>query len=184
MGIGRFRAGWYAGGMAKRRGAKRRVQQFQIEWFGDEFLDIVREHGPDALWAAAQVVVAEASRRAPRRSGMLAGSGYIGVRGRSSYRKRRYWRKERLAKDAEAVIGFTAPHAHLIESGRRKRGDIRPKRARALTIEGRFVARSKYKRVSSQPFLGPALEASRDRVPRELVRVYGSWLDRYLGGRP
>jgi hypothetical protein len=171
--------------MAKRRGAKRRVQRFQIEWYGDEFIDIVREHGPEALWEAAKVVVAEASRRAPRRSGALAGSGYIGVKGKSTYRKRRYWRREKFARDnAEAVIGFSAPHAHLIESGRRRRGEIKPRKRKALKIGDRFVASSKYNRMSSKPFLGPALEASREAVPREIARVYGSWLDKLLGGRP
>ena len=54
--------------MARRRGARRRVQRFQIEWFGDEFVEVLRVHGPEALWEAAKVVVAEASRRAPRKS--------------------------------------------------------------------------------------------------------------------
>lgn len=182
--------------MAKRRGAKRRFQKFEITWYGQDFVDIVREHGPEALWEAAKVVLAEASRRAPRRTGMLAGSGYIGVKGRSTYQKRRYWRREKFARDAEAVIGFSAPHAHLIESGRRKRGEIRPRGdvryngvlrrsgKKALLINGQFRSRSRYNRMSSQPFLGPALEASRDQVPRELARVYGNWLDKLLGGAP
>lgn len=170
--------------MAKRRGARRRVQRFEIAWYGEDFAEIVREHGPEALWAAAKVVLAEASRRTPRRSGKLAGSGYIGVRGRSTYQKRRYWRREKRAKEAEAVIGFSAPHAHLIESGRRQRGVIKPRRKKALLIAGQMRARSRYNRMSSRPFLGPALEASRDLVPREMARVYGSWLDRLLENRP
>lgn len=170
--------------MARKRGARRRVQRFQIEWYGDEFAEVLREHGPEALYEAAKVVLVAASRRAPRRTGMLAGSGYIGVKGKSTYKKRRYWRKEKFAKDAEAVIGFNAPHAHLIESGRRRRGNITPRRTRALVIDGRFVSKSKFKRVSSQPFLGPALEESRESVPREIAKVYGSWLDKLLGGRP
>lgn len=169
--------------MARRRGAKRRVQRFQIEWFGDEFVEIVREHGPEALWEAARVVLAEAGRRAPRRTGTLVSSGYIGVKGKSTYQKRRYWRKEKFAKDAEAVIGFSAPHAHLIESGRRKAGKILPRRKKALLIDGKFRGSSRYKRVSSRPFLGPALEASRELVPREIAKVYGSWLDRLLGDK-
>lgn len=168
--------------MAKRRGARRRVQRFEIEWYGDEFLSIVREHGPDALFSAAKIVMAEASKRAPRRTGKLASSGYIGVKGKSTYTKRRYWRREKFARDGEAVIGFSAPHAHLIESGRRRRGVIVPgKRRKALRIGGDVVARSKYKRMSSKPFLGPALEASRNLVPVELAKVYASWLERLLG---
>lgn len=170
--------------MARRRGAKRRVQRVEIEWFGEEFIDIVREHGPEALFRAAMVVEAEAVRRAPRRTGTLAGSSYVGVQGKSTYVKRRYFRNERKVKAGEAVIGFTAPHAHLIESGRRKRGDILPRRKRALVINGRFVSRSTFKRQSSRPFLAPALEASREMVQREIANVYGSWLDRLLGGKP
>jgi len=170
--------------MARRRGARRRVQRVQLEWYGDEFVEIVREHGPEALWAAAKVVLAEASRRAPRRTGKLSRSGYIGVKGKSTYQKRRYWRREKFAREAEAVIGFNAPHAHLMESGRRRRGVIRPtKRSgnKALLIDGKFRARSNYRRMSSQPFLGPALEATRDDIPKELAKVYGNWLERLLG---
>jgi hypothetical protein len=170
--------------MAKRRGAKRRVQRFQIEWYGEEFVEILREHGPEALFEAARVVMAEASRRAPRKTGKLAGSGYIGVKGKSTYTKRRFWRREKFARDGEAVIGFSAPHAHLMESGRRRRGEIRPRKKRAIVIDGKFVSRSKYNRMHSRPFLGPALEASRELVPREIAKVYGSWLDKLLGGRP
>lgn len=168
--------------MARRRGAKRRVQRVDLEWYGDEFLEIVQEHGPDALLQAAEVVRAEAERRAPRRSGKLAGSGYIGVKGRSTYRPRRYWRREKKARDGEAVIGFMAPHAHLMESGRRKRGEIRPgKRRRALRIDGQFRSRSNFRRMSSRPFVGPALEATREDIPRELAKVYRSWLERLIG---
>lgn len=169
--------------MAKRRGARRRVQRFEIAWYGDDFVEIVREHGPEALWAAARVVLAEASRRTPRRSGKLAGSGYIGVKGRSTYQKRRYWRREKFARDAEAVIGFSAPHAHLMESGRRQRGQIKPRRRKALLIAGQLRSRSRYNRMSSRPFLAPALEASRVLVPEEMARIYGSWLERLLGGK-
>lgn len=176
-----------------RRGARRRIQKVELEWYGDEFVSIVSEAGPEALFAAGEIILAEAKRRAPRRSGMLAKSGYVGVKGRSTYVKRRYWRKEQLAKNAaEAVIGFTAPHAHLIESGRRRRGDIRPRGEvrhngalrrsgkRALVINGSVRSRSRYRRVSSQPFLGPALEASQKRVPQELARIYRARLEQEL----
>jgi hypothetical protein len=149
-----------------------------------KLIEILREHGPEALFEAARVVMAEASRRAPRRTGKLAGSGYIGVKGKSTYSKRRFWRREKFARDGEAVIGFSAPHAHLIESGRRRAGKITPRRAKALRIDGKFVGASRYKRMSSRPFLGPALEASREAVPREIAKVYGSWLDKLLGGKP
>ena len=172
--------------MAKRRGARRRVQRFEIEWYGDEFVEILREHGPEALFEAAKVVEAEAVRRAPvGKTGNLRQSSYVGVEGKSTYVRRLYWRRERKVRSGEAVIAFTAPHAHLIESGRRRAGQIRPRRGnRALLINGKFVSRSRFRRASSRPFLGPALEASREAVPREIAKVYGSWLDKLLGGRP
>lgn len=171
--------------MAKRRGARRRVQQFQIEWYGEEFVEILREHGPEALFEAAKVVEAEAVRRAPvGKTGNLHKSSYVAVEGKSTYVRRRYWRRERKVRSGEAVIAFTAPHAHLIESGRRRAGKIAPKRKRALVIDGQFRSASRFKRMSSRPFLGPALEASRESVTREIAKVYGSWLDRLLGGQP
>lgn len=174
--------------MARRRGAKRRVQRVDLEWFGDEFIKIIAEYGNDALFKAGEVLLAEATRRAPRgRTGNLARSGYVAVPGRSTYVKRLYWRREKRVRTGEAVVAFTAPHAHLMESGRRKRGKITPtKRSgkRALRINGRIRAASRFKRMSSQPFVGPAIEASQETIPAELARVYGSWLDRFLGGRP
>lgn len=171
-----------------RRGARRRVQRVDLEWFGDEFIEIIEKHGNDALFAAGQVLQAEAERRAPRgRTGNLAKSGYVAVPGKSTYVRRRYWRKEKPVRTGEAVIAFTAPHAHLMESGRRKRGVIVPRKRggkRALNINGQIRASSRYKRMSSRPFVGPAVEASKETIPAELVKVYGSWLDRLLGGRP
>lgn len=170
-----------------RRGAKRSVQRVQLEWYGDEFLAIVKEHGNEALFAAAQIVMAEATRRAPvGRTGNLKKSGYVAVPGKSTYVRRKYWRREKKVRTGEAVIAFTAPHAHLIESGRRKRGEILPRKRgrKALRINGRLLARSKFKRMSSKPFLGPALEASQETIPEELAKVYRTWLERLLGGRP
>lgn len=170
-----------------RRGARRRVQRVEMEWFGDEFLDIVKEYGNEALFAAGEVVLAEATRRAPvGRTGNLKKSGYVAVPGKSTFVKRRYWRNEKKVRTGEAVIAFTAPHAHLMESGRRRRGEIRARKRgrKALHFNGRFLARSRFKRMSSRPFLGPALEASQGQVPEELARVYRTWLERLLGGRP
>lgn len=172
--------------MARRRGAKRRVQRVELEWFGDEFIKIIEEHGIDALFSAGQVLQNEAERRAPRgRTGNLQKSGYTAVLGKSTYVKRRYWRREKRVRKGEAVIAFTAPHAHLMESGRRKSGIIRPgKTKRALLINGQYRSASRFRRMSSQPFVGPAIEASQETIPAELAKVYGSWLDKLLGGRP
>lgn len=172
--------------MARRRGAKRRVQRVDLEWFGDEFIQIIEEHGPDALFKAGAVLQDESERRAPRgRTGNLAKSGYVAVPGKSTYVKRRYWRREKPVRTGEAVVAFTAPHAHLMESGRRKRGKIAPTKRggkRALVINGQIRAASQYKRMSSQPFVGPALEASQEAIPEALAKEYQSWLERLIGG--
>ena len=114
--------------MAKRRSMKRGIQRVDVDLYGDEFMDIVERYGDEAMFAAGQVVEREAKRRAARRTGNLVNSTYVGTRSKSTYRKRPYWRREKTPPKGGAVVNFTAPHAHLIESGRRKRGVIRPGR--------------------------------------------------------
>jgi len=159
--------------MAKRKSMRRGIQRVDIELYGDEFMEIVERYGDEAMFAAGSVVLGEANRRVPRgRTGNLAKSGYVGTRSKSTYVKRPYWRKEKPAPKGGAVVGFTAPHAHLIESGRRKRGIIRPRSGkRALKIAGQIRATSRFNRMSSRPFLGPALEATKETMVRELANV-------------
>lgn len=166
--------------MAKRRSMKRGIQRVDVDLYGDEFMDIVERYGDEAMFAAGQVVEREAKRRAPRgRTGNLAGSTYVGTRSKSTYRKRPYWRREKTPPKGGAVVGFTAPHAHLIESGRRKRGVIRPgKGKRALVINGSVRGGSRYNRMSSRPFLGPGLDASKDTMVDELANVLRARLER------
>jgi len=163
---------------------RRGVQRVDVTLYGDEFMEIVERYGDEAMFAAGSVVLADATRRAPRgRTGNLADSGYVGTRSRSTYKKRLYWRREKKAPKGGAVVGFTAPHAHLMESGRRKRGVIRPRGdvtyqgvlrrsgKRALKINGQIRAASRFNRMSSRPFLGPALEATKETMVRELASV-------------
>lgn len=176
--------------MARRRSMKRGIQRVDINLYGDEFMAIVERYGDEAMFAAGQIVLAEAGRRAPRATGKLARSGYVSTRSKSTYQRRAYWRKEKQPPKNGATIGFTAPHAHLMESGRRKRGNIRPRGdvtyqgvlrrrgKRALSINGSIRASSRYNRMSSRPFLGPALEASKDTLAKELASVLRSRLER------
>lgn len=169
---------------------RRGAQRVDVNLYGDEFMEVVERYGDEGMFAAGEVVLAEATRRAPRgRTGNLAGSGYVGTPSKSTYKRRLYWRKERKAPKGGAVVAFTAPHAHLIESGRRKRGVIRPhgdtsyqgvlRRTgkKALLVNGRFLARSRFNRMSSRPFLGPAIEATRETMVRELANVLGRRLE-------
>lgn len=159
--------------MAKAR--KRVAQHVSIEWYGDQFLEIVDQYGDAALFAAGEVLLQEAVSRAPRRSGNLVESGYVGTRSRSTYRRRRYWRKKIRPDANTAVVAFTAPHAHLVESGRRRTGRIQPRAKqgkKALRIgDGQLRARSRYRRMSGKPFVGPALDATRDGMSEAITKV-------------
>jgi len=179
--------------MAKRKSMKRGIQKVDVDLYGDEFMAIVERHGNEAMFAAGEVVLREAKQRVPRgRTGNLAKSGYVATGSRSTYVKRRYWRKEKTPPKGGAVIGFTAPHAHLLESGRRKRGQILPygsvlyegrvyrnngRNRKALKIGGQFRAHSRYNRMSSKPFLGPALDASMNTMANEIAAVLNKRLE-------
>lgn len=171
--------------MPKRKGARRKLQ---IEWYGDDFLEIVRKNGDDALFEAGKIVLTAAEQRAPRKSGKLKGSGYVSTASRSTYERRKGWRKEKKPPIDGATVGFSAPHAHLIESGRRKSGRFGPIKGRrgtgkkALKIGDRFVGRSRFRRVSSQPFLGPALEETKTTMVEALADSLRGKLERLLRG--
>jgi hypothetical protein len=156
-------------------GRRRVAQSVAVDWYGDEFLAIVDRYGDAALYAAGTVLRQAASSRAPRRRGQLAASGYVATASQSSYVKRRYWRKEQKPGKHTAVIAYTAPHAHLIESGRRRAGKIAPRRRngkRALRVADGVLRRSsRYRRSAAQPFLAPAIDATRDAMASELAAL-------------
>jgi hypothetical protein len=155
---------------------RRIIQSMEVNWYGDDFMAIIDRHGDAALFAAGELLRGAAITRAPRHTGKLAASGYVSTATRSSYTKRRYWRREIKPAKGGAIIAFTAPHAHLIESGRRRAGVIKPRRRggkRALMVGGAGVVRasSRYKRSAARPFVGPALDASRETMASELASV-------------
>lgn len=167
--------------MAKRRSMKRGVQRVDVTWYGDEFLAIMEKYGDEGLFEAGRILLAEAGRRAPSRRGLIRKSGYISTGTRSTYVRRGYWRREKKPPKNHVTVGFSAPHAHLIESGRRRTGVIVPRRRRALRIDGQFVSRSRFNRSSSRPFLGPAIEATRETMVVELAAVLNR---RLVAGMP
>ncbi|MBK8772650.1 MAG: HK97 gp10 family phage protein [Rhizobiales bacterium] len=155
-----------------------------MTWYGDEFLAIVERNGDEALFAAGQIVLAEAERRAPSKSGKLRKSGYISTQNRSTYVRRAYWRKEKKPPKNTVTVGFAAPHAHLIESGRRTTGAIAPRKRRALAVNGNFRSRSRYGKSAARPFLGPAIDATRETMVQELAAVLRKRLEAGMpGGR-
>ncbi len=167
--------------MAKKKRYQRRgVQRMDVNWYGDDFAEIVEENGDAALYAAGTVVQLAAERRVTRRTGKLAASGYV-LSGRfSSYVKRRYYRNLKRAPEGGATVGFSAPHAHLIESGRRRTGAILPRRKQALASNGMVRSRSKFKRVSSKPFLGPALEETTTTMVESMAAVLSEYLNKEM----
>ncbi len=163
------------------RGRRRVAQQVEVTWYGDQFLEIVAKHGDAALFAAGEVLLREAVSNAPRKSGRLAGSGYVGTRSRSTY-QRRYGRKKIYPPANTAVVAFTAPHAHLLEAGRRKTGPIAPrakggKRALRVSADGQLRARSRYRRMAARPFVGPAIDATKDTMANELAAILRNRLE-------
>jgi hypothetical protein len=169
--------------MPKKKGMRRKMQ---VEWYGDDILEIVRKHGDEALFEMGKVVLTAAEHKTPRKTGKLSGSGYISTASRSTYQRRKGWRKEKKPPTNGATVGFTAPHAHLVESGRRKSGKFGPVQGKrgtgkkALKIGDRYVARSKFKRLSSKPFLGPALEDTKTDMVEALAKSLRSKLERAL----
>lgn len=164
---------------------RRRVQ---TTWYGDDYVKIIQDYGPEALFFAGEIVQREADRRAPQgATGRLKRSGYVSTKWRTTYVRRMYWRKEKKPRAMDdVVVGFSAPHAHLIEGGRRRAGKIYPRKKRgtkALFIQGQFRAASRYRRMSSRPFLGPAIDAAKDTMVEELAKRYRSVLERLLPGR-
>ena len=168
--------------MARRKYFRRHGYKFELTTYGDDFVKIVTEYGEEALFEAGKVVLREAQRRAPKRTGKLLRSGYVVTRKyKTAIYRRPYWRRAKEARAGEAIVAFTAPHAHLMESGRRRRGVITPTRKRALSINGTIRASSRYNRMSSRPFVGPALDASKDTMARELASTLNRRLEQKLG---
>lgn len=164
------------------RGRRRIGLQVEVEFYGDQFIEIVEKHGDTAMFAAGEVLLRAAVSNAPRRSGRLAGSGYVATGSKSTYRKRRYWRKEKTPPKGGAVVAFTAPHAHLLESGRRKTGLIAPrtkrgKKALRMGDDGQLRARSRYRRMAARPFVGPALEETKTTMTEALADVLHDHLE-------
>lgn len=172
--------------MAKRKRPSRRTQ---VAWYGDDILEIVRKYGDEALFSMGEHVLGKAQANAPvGKTGNLRKSGYISTGSRTTYVRRAYWRKEKKPPTNAVTVGFSAPHAHLIEGGRRKSGRFGPRRRgrnpkRALKIGDRFVARSRFKRLRSRHFIMPAVEQTRESMTQVLAKKLQSRLEQFLGVR-
>lgn len=150
------------------------AQTVRVDWYGDELVKAVERHTPDALFAMGNVVLDAAKPRAPKRTGTLAASGYVGTKTRSSYRpKRKVHRKEiKIKAETVAVVAFAAYYQHFIEGGtdphpipkRRKKGK-RP--MKIPKIGYRWLVQ--HPGIEARPFLGPAVNATRSAMVKELT---------------
>lgn len=95
-----------------------RATGYVIEWYGDEILQAIAEEIEAAMFAAGEVLIVNATAKAPRDEGTLQDSGYVATANKSSYQKRPHHKNEvRPRGDGVAVAAFSAPHAHLVEFG-------------------------------------------------------------------
>lgn len=135
-----------------------------------------RKWGPElgkTNFQVASVVVAEAERRAPR--GVHQGGGKVAPISSTITALRR----QQAA--AVSIGGTRSPHAEVIEFGgnipRRGSDPAVVTRARQHHKSFRRAGVSSLTHVAAQPYLYPAIDATRERV----VNMYGLLLDRLLG---
>ena len=92
----------------------------QVEWHGDELQKTIRSERANALYAGAQVILAAARPRAPRRRGELRKSGYAkAAGGKSSYRGGRGRRRPPKLRAGQAIAAFSAFYGGFQERGTR-----------------------------------------------------------------
>ncbi len=130
--------------------------QTKLAAIGPKFDRSVRR---EAIRKAGNVVLKEARKRVRKKSGGLAKALGVSVTATNDGENARIGARR----------GKGGRHAHLIEKGV-KRHTIRARRAKALASPGRFYGRVvHHPGAAAQPFLEPALEASRDEVNRVFI---------------
>ena len=170
--------------------AKKRV--ISLEWYGDKFMDIVEKTTPDALFSGGEVVLEAARGRAPRRTGELSKSGFVSTQERDNYVKGRRDRKSirKVLADSKqefrVTVGFAAWYSNLFEDTGRKasvapRGNRRKRKL--LKIPGIGVrARSRIPRMAARPFLGPAVDETKEAFAQTVAGKYRGELESKMGG--
>jgi len=124
---------------------------FELQWYGEKLIRQIQEQSPDALFEGGLLLLEDATRRAPERSGRLRQSGYVSSVNRSNYVYRHGYKKERKPSDVGVVaVGFSAPHSHLIEFGTRK--------------------------MRARPYLRPALDQFKAQIGK---RIVSKWAERF-----
>lgn len=166
---------------------KRRTKILELTWYGDDFLQVIDDRGQDALVAAAEFVMAEALRRVPRRSGMLARTAYWATSKKSTWRKLRPYQKKakRVPNDHTIVFGFSAKYSHLVER-KSKAHTLAPRAKRgvgkAMNVWsfGKIRAKAEHPGNKAHRFFGPALEATRKEMVEHVATKLRVHLEREL----
>lgn len=162
---------------------KKAIRGLQLEWFGDELKRAVDKGNERAMWAAGQVIKREAQRRAPRDTGTLADSAYVETDKRRDYVKGPRDRMHLFRKRAPGgvVVAFAAYYANIYEDSGAAAHTIQAGKGKVLYIKGIGFRRSvRHPGVRRKPFLGPALEAVRNRLVEEIARELGDEVERSM----
>lgn len=115
-----------------------------VEWHGEKLLQALRDGANDAMFEAGEILLESAKERVPVATGNLKNSGYVSTKTKSSYIKRRGWKRERKPlEDGGVVIAFSAPHSHLVEFGTKK--------------------------MAAKPYLRPALDELKGKIGKSIT---------------
>lgn len=121
------------------------MADFDVKWFGKELLAKIVGVSESGLYSAADELLSVAQSRAPERSGELKDSGYIATSKRSTYRSKKGRIKQKPVSDGDALAGFSAFYARMVENGTSK--------------------------MAARPFLRPALDEAKRRAGVKAVVV-------------
>jgi len=164
-----------------------------LSWYGPEIEAEIKRSMEPGLWAMGGALANAAQGRAPRRSGRLRDSAFIATAQRTDYRRGRGDRRRReLVRLMSAVsprsvlVAFAVWYSNLIEDTGTKRHAIPyvPKSSggrvrKTLKIPGLgFRKRVTHPGFRSTPFLGPALDASKDKASEAFAKEVRKRLER------
>ena len=170
--------------MAKRK--RKWIGMIQYDWYGDQFLEIIDQRGEEGLIAAAEYVLEEAIRRAPKRTGLLVRTAYWATKNKTTWQKVMFGQKKakKVPNENTIVFGFAAKHSHLVER-RTKARVIAPRASRgkkALWVWGYGVVRARAERpaLKGRKFFGPAIDASQTEMVEHLAQTLRVHIEREM----
>lgn len=193
--------------ITKRTDLRRNV--VDLEWYGDDFMNVVERSTPDGLQRGGELILEAARGRAPKRTGELVQSGFVVTEKMDTYVKGRADRRNvrrligTFKRPQTVTIMFAAWYSNLFEdTGRkknivprayRKRGSSVRKaknelRSGKLTIQGAlkipgigYRAKATIPRMKARPFLGPAVEETKGKFVQALAGEVGKQLESEMG---